>query len=372
LYGNPQGAPATDQRGVIRLHDIEGHLMMDIGAVAASVPVGSVATHLKVTAQPATVSPNGTVHLHVTALDQFNNLVPTYRGRVKVTSSDPQAVLPAPVDFGTSPYAGAADIDVVLRTTGSQSIWVSDPASFTVAPSVRVTLAPPTVATRLRATLAGSIVYRNVPFSITVSATDDYNNLVRGYTGTVHLDEYDLGGLSRSYTYTAADQGTHTFAGLTLHALGSHSIYYHDSAIRLESQDVDVYQDITAVNGEGITSTISGVSSDPFRGTASAQVTLTNNSHSFAGSVLSVDAVVLKDLSLGLRLTSAAVIVGGRSVRLNIEATTNGELAFRIPSAVVNNTLHPGDSLHLSLGFANPFDVAVYFTVRSLSSLFTG
>jgi hypothetical protein len=286
-YGNPKGAPPTDQRGVFRLHGVEG-TVMDIGAVAGSVPVGTAATHLVVTAQPSTVSPNGTVHVHVTALDQFNRLVPTYRGHVSATSSDPQAVLPAPVDFGTSPHPGAADFDVVLRTTGAQGIWVSDPASFTASPSVTVTVTAPTRATNFRTTQPGRIALPGVPFAITVSAVDVFNNLVPGYTGTVQLSD-DLEPLSESYTFTAADQGTHVFTGLTRHVVSSvpHQLGFEDQAQRIwGAAGVFVYRDITAVNGRGITSTTWGFSENLLRNTASLQLTLTNSNPPFSGSYL--------------------------------------------------------------------------------------
>src|SRR5205823_1103350 len=58
------------------------------------------------------------------------------------------------------------------------------------------------------------------PFSLRVTALDQFNNIVTGYTGTVHLTTTDPAAgiflpskpfLPTDYTFTAADAGVHTF-----------------------------------------------------------------------------------------------------------------------------------------------------------------
>jgi hypothetical protein len=66
--------------------------------------------------------------------------------------------------------------------------------------------------------------------SITVSALDAGNNPANSYTGTVHFSSSDpQAGLPADYTFTTADQGTHTFT-VTLKTAGSQNITVADTA----------------------------------------------------------------------------------------------------------------------------------------------
>jgi hypothetical protein len=67
-----------------------------------------------------------------------------------------------------------------------------------------------------------------VPFQVTVTVEDAYNNTVTGYTGTVN---FTLNGtLARTYTFTPADQGSHTFPRVTLTQAGSFTVTATDAA----------------------------------------------------------------------------------------------------------------------------------------------
>src|SRR5438128_1008235 len=63
-------------------------------------------------------------------------------------------------------------------------------------------------------------------FSITVTALDAFNNVATTYTGTVSFTSTDSSAvLPGSYTFTAADNGMHTFTnGVTLKTAGSQTI----------------------------------------------------------------------------------------------------------------------------------------------------
>jgi hypothetical protein len=67
------------------------------------------------------------------------------------------------------------------------------------------------------------------PFQVTVTARDPYNNPVTGYRGTVHFTSSDsTAQLPANYTFTAADNGTHTFSA-TLKTAGSQSLTATDT-----------------------------------------------------------------------------------------------------------------------------------------------
>jgi hypothetical protein len=70
------------------------------------------------------------------------------------------------------------------------------------------------------------------PFGITVSALDANGSTATGYNGTVHFTTSDSGSgvvLPADYTFTTADQGVHTFTGVTLVTAGSQTVTATDT-----------------------------------------------------------------------------------------------------------------------------------------------
>jgi hypothetical protein len=67
-------------------------------------------------------------------------------------------------------------------------------------------------------------------FGVTVTAVDPGNNLVPGYTGTIHFNSTDpLAQLPPSFVFTAGNHGQHGFA-VTLKKVGSRTIIATDTA----------------------------------------------------------------------------------------------------------------------------------------------
>jgi hypothetical protein len=68
------------------------------------------------------------------------------------------------------------------------------------------------------------------PFAITVRILDTNGRLVVGYRGTVHFStSAQQAGLPANYTFTATDQGVHTFIGVNLDTAGADSITVQDT-----------------------------------------------------------------------------------------------------------------------------------------------
>ena len=81
---------------------------------------------------------------------------------------------------------------------------------------------------RFRVDTTGTIATAGLGFPVTVTAVDDYNNPVLGYSGTVMLRSTD--GAALSYTFTPADKGVHTFtAGTALVTVGRQTITASDT-----------------------------------------------------------------------------------------------------------------------------------------------
>src|SRR5262249_39847145 len=153
--------------------------------------------------------------LTVTGQDAYGNVVPGYTGTVHLTSTDPQAVLPANYTF-TAADAGKHTFIVTLKTAGTRSITVAD----TLNSALTVTQGGITVyaaAARTFTTTAPSTVKVGSPFTLTLTVQDAYGNVVTDYTGTVRFTSTDRSAtLPANYTFLAADQGVHTFTGLIL------------------------------------------------------------------------------------------------------------------------------------------------------------
>src|SRR6185369_4766879 len=138
------------------------------------------------------------------------------------------AVLPADYAF-TAADNGAHAFSATLMTVGTHSLTAADTALAGPAGSEAGILVNPAAASRLVVTGPSSVA-AGAAFSVTVKAVDPYGNVATGYTGTVHFRSNDPGArLPANYTFTAADQGVHTFPGLVLKRRGPQTVTVTDS-----------------------------------------------------------------------------------------------------------------------------------------------
>jgi hypothetical protein len=157
----------------------------------------------------------------VTALDVSNTAVPGYTGTVHFTSSS-TGTLPADYTF-TGGDAGTHTFSVTLTSNGSQSITATD-GPITGTTNTTVIAAP---ATHYSVT-APATTTPGVAFNVTVTALNASNTTVTGYAGTAHFTSSSAGTLPADYTFTAGDNGTHTFS-VTLTATGPQTITATDT-----------------------------------------------------------------------------------------------------------------------------------------------
>jgi hypothetical protein len=165
----------------------------------------------------------------VTALDSSGSVMTGYTGMVHFTSSDARAWLPADYTF-TAADQGVHTFSATLKTAGTQALTVTDRTNTSgtgTQAGITVTTAAVsyfTVAGFPSATTAGD------SHSFTITARDLYGNVVAGYSGTVHFTSSDVQAvLPGNYTFTAADQGAHTFSA-TLKTAGYQSLTARDTA----------------------------------------------------------------------------------------------------------------------------------------------
>src|SRR5262249_48225603 len=93
-----------------------------------------------------------------------------------------------------------------------------------------------------------------VPFTVTVTAEDDFGNVVTGYGGTVHFTSGDsAGALPPDYTFTATDAGVDSFR-VTLSTPGVQTLDVTDTVIRGDDV-VDVTAPVTVAAPSGLVAT---------------------------------------------------------------------------------------------------------------------
>jgi hypothetical protein len=164
--------------------------------------------------------------LTVVARDAFGNVATAYTGTVSFSSRDAQAGLPASYTF-TAADAGVHTVSVVLKTAGIQTVNVQDTANASILGNPASSNVIAAAATHVTISVPSNIV-AGTAFSVKVMAVDAYGNEASGYRGTVHFSTSAASGvLPADYTFTAADNGVHTFS-VTLSSTGTHSLTVTD------------------------------------------------------------------------------------------------------------------------------------------------
>jgi hypothetical protein len=166
---------------------------------------------------PITVASAGNVTVRATNTDGSTDT--GYRGTVHFTSSDSQASLPADYTF-TAADNGRHSFSVTLNTIGTQSITATDIVSNTFGTQSGIIVNP------LGLSVSGfpSPITAGAAGNAIVTALNSNGFTDTSYRGTVHFTSSDpQANLPADYTFTAADNGRHTFS-VTLFTAGSQSI----------------------------------------------------------------------------------------------------------------------------------------------------
>jgi streptogramin lyase/Ca2+-binding RTX toxin-like protein len=196
---------------------------------------------------PSTLSPiaGSPYTVTVTALDAANHTLPSYRGTVHFNSNDPAGLLPSDYTF-TAADNGVHTFNITFKTAGSRTLSVVQSDASFVSGMATVNVLP-AAADHFQVTSSANPVTAGSPISLTVRAFDPYGNLATGYRGTVHFTSSDgQATLPADYTFTATDQGVHTFT-LTLRTAGNQTVTLRDTANGLTfNQSVTVVAAIAA------------------------------------------------------------------------------------------------------------------------------
>jgi hypothetical protein len=187
----------------------------------------AAASTLVVASFPSPVTAGTVGTFAVTAKDPYGNTATGYTGTVHFTSSDCQAALPA----NSTLTNGTGSFSATLKTAGTQSLTATDTVTSSITGSQLGITVNAAAADHL-AIAAPASSTSGVAFSITVTAQDPFNNTATTYLGTVRFTSSDTSAtLPGNYSFTAADNGAHTFAnGVTLQSTGLQTVTATDTA----------------------------------------------------------------------------------------------------------------------------------------------
>jgi hypothetical protein len=165
-----------------------------------------------------------------------------------------------------------------------------------------------------------------VAHNVTVTAKDAHGSTVTGYRGRIHLTSTDSKAILPSdYTFTAADAGVHTFAGLTLKTVGSRSVTATDT---LTPSITGTQSGISVTPAAATTLVVSGLTTPRTAGsTGSIRVTATdvygNRVQSYLGTVHFTSSDIQAGLPANYKFTvgDAGTHVFGANVILKTVGT---------------------------------------------------
>ncbi|HZQ56400.1 MAG TPA: DUF4214 domain-containing protein [Acidimicrobiales bacterium] len=151
------------------------------GNSSLRVETSAGATRLWVSA-PTTVTPGWAFAVTVSARTGTGSVATGFNGMVSFGSSDPSATVSPSSLLLTN---GQGTVTAVLRTGGYQVITASDPV-LALSGTATIAVGPPWAATHFSVGAPG-VVTAGVPFSLTVTALDQYGNVAVGYGGVVRF-----------------------------------------------------------------------------------------------------------------------------------------------------------------------------------------
>jgi hypothetical protein len=231
----------------ITVADLEADSIMGNATVAVS-PAAASSFLVSDFPSPSTAGVAGSVT--VTAEDRYGNIATGYRGSVRLSSSDSQATLPGTYAFNSNDN-GTHSFNVTLKTAGSQSITATDVAAASLTGSQTDILVVPAATSKLDIAAPASIA-PGVPFDLTVTARDPFNNVATGYRGEIHFTNSDpRGTLPNNYTFTEDDAGVHTFT-MVLPSAGNQSVSVRDTANGSLSKSVSLAVIIPPIFGSPV------------------------------------------------------------------------------------------------------------------------
>jgi hypothetical protein len=167
------------------------------------------------------------VGVAVTLFDPFDNQATTYTGTIRLTSTDARATLPGAVTYEADD-AGSHAFSASLRTSGPQTLSADDVTNPAIHCEAQIAILPG--AARIVLTVPGDA---NAGFGVNVGVaiTDEFDNAVTDYAGTVTFASTDGGAgavTPAPITFTGSEGGVAT-AAATFVTIGAQTLSATDA-----------------------------------------------------------------------------------------------------------------------------------------------
>ena len=201
--------------------------------------------------QPTSVSAGAVIApiVQVAIEDAFGNTVTPATDNVTVAigTNPGNAILGGTLTKAAASGA-ALFTNLTLSQVGSGYTLIASSGTLTPATSSAFDVTSGAV-THLAVVVTPPTVTAGVPAAITVTAQDGSNNTVAAYRGTVHVTSADPQAvLPADYTFTAGDNGVHTFpGGATLKTAGTQSV----TATDISNGSITGVQSVSVTPGTG-------------------------------------------------------------------------------------------------------------------------
>lgn len=178
-----------------------------VTVVVAPQPIVS----LQVTPATETTVAGNSLGVRLIAIAANGLPTPSYRGTVRLSTSDSGAVLPGDITFAAAD-GGLAQTKVELRTSGLAALSAIDTANPGLRGAVAV-LVKPAAAASCNQSQVPSMAAAGASFGFTVALADRFGNRASDYAGTMRMTTSDARApASGDVTYSAADSGSHVFS----------------------------------------------------------------------------------------------------------------------------------------------------------------
>ena len=199
-----------------------------VGNTTMAIGVGPAGTAALVVSGLVTAAAGQAQTMSLRAVDTYGNTTPAYVGRVHTTSTDANATKPADYTFVTAD-GGRKSLGITLVTQGNQNVTVTDTNTPSITGVQTGVVVQPAQGHLL--VTCNTNVTAGVPFSITVTAVDAYNNINTGYTGTLAFSTADSNpNMPANTNVTNANNGSVTLSGVILRqATTNQTITVHDT-----------------------------------------------------------------------------------------------------------------------------------------------
>jgi hypothetical protein len=157
-----------------------------ISGVSSPITVNPAQAASLLIIAPNTATAGASFGITVAAQDRFGNPATSYNGTIRFTSGDSAAVLPV----NSSLSSGLGTFSITFLTAQTQTLTVTDLVTSSLTGKSSPIVVSPATATQF-VVRASTTATAGIPFGITVTAEDPFNNIAKGYAGTIAFSSTD-------------------------------------------------------------------------------------------------------------------------------------------------------------------------------------